>query len=136
MTAVIRSPREATACNVTPIRPSIYDEAYRGALSAGANWPLMLGYAQTLSQSPNWTHTNLAKHIRAAASLRLAGVTQADPIHRDRSDMVDSWREAALVAEVEETPAKVAMRFAPRWPEIVWWGAVLAVAMLAATEWL
>ena len=35
-----------------------------------------------------------------------------------------------------ETPADVARRFAHRWPEIVSWGAVLAVAMLSATGWL
>ena len=35
-----------------------------------------------------------------------------------------------------ETPADVARRFAHRWPEIVSWGALGAVAMLWATGWL
>lgn len=35
-----------------------------------------------------------------------------------------------------ETPADVARRFAHRWPEIVSWGAFLAVALLWATRWL
>ena len=42
--------------------------------------------------------------------------------------------EAAKAAA--ETPADVARRFAHRWPEIVSWGAVLAVALLWATGWL
>ncbi len=35
-----------------------------------------------------------------------------------------------------ETPADVARRFAHRWPEIVSWGAYVAVALLWATGWL
>ena len=35
-----------------------------------------------------------------------------------------------------ETPADVARRFARRWPEIVSWGAFVAVALLWATGWL
>ena len=35
-----------------------------------------------------------------------------------------------------ETPADVDRRFARRWPEIVSWGAFVAVAMLSATGWL
>ena len=35
-----------------------------------------------------------------------------------------------------ETPADVARRFAHRWPEIVSWGAFVAVALLWATGWL
>ena len=35
-----------------------------------------------------------------------------------------------------ETPAQVAARFAHRWPEIVSWGAFVAVAMLSAMGWL
>ena len=42
--------------------------------------------------------------------------------------------EAAKAAA--ETPADVARRFAHRWPEIVSWGAFVAVAMLSATGWL
>jgi len=35
-----------------------------------------------------------------------------------------------------ETPMDVARRFAHRWPEIVSWGAFVAVALLWATGWL
>ena len=42
--------------------------------------------------------------------------------------------EAAKAAA--ETPADVARRFAHRWPEIVSWGAFVAVALLWATGWL
>ena len=35
-----------------------------------------------------------------------------------------------------ETPADVARRFAHRWPEIVSWGAFVAVALLWATGWV
>ena len=42
--------------------------------------------------------------------------------------------EAAKAAA--ETPADVARRFAHRWPEIVAWGAFVAVALLWATGWL
>ena len=46
----------------------------------------------------------------------------------------DRAHEAAKAAA--ETPADVARRFAHRWPEIVSWGAFVAVAMLSATGWL
>ena len=46
----------------------------------------------------------------------------------------DRAHEAAKAAA--ETPADVARRFARRWPEIVSWGAFVAVAMLSATGWL
>jgi len=46
----------------------------------------------------------------------------------------DRAHEAAKAAA--ETPADVARRFAHRWPEIVSWGAFVAVAMLSATRWL
>ncbi len=46
----------------------------------------------------------------------------------------DRAHEAAKAAA--ETPADVARRFAHRWPEIVSWGAFVAVAMLWATGWL
>jgi hypothetical protein len=128
MTAIIRHPR-----NVTPIRSSIYDEAMRIALSAGDDWPRQLAAAQTLSQSPDWTHTRTARHIREAYSLHLANVVQADPIHRAKSDMVDRWKASALAAE---TPMDVARRFAHRWPEVLIWGALGALALLWATGWL
>ena len=46
----------------------------------------------------------------------------------------DRAHEAAKAAA--ETPADVARRFAHRWPEIVSWGAFVAVALLSATRWL
>ena len=46
----------------------------------------------------------------------------------------DRAHEAAKAAA--ETPADVARRFAHRWPEIVSWGAFVAVALLWATGWL
>ena len=46
----------------------------------------------------------------------------------------DRAHEAAKAAA--ETPADVARRFAHRWPEIVSWGAFVAVAMLSAMGWL
>ena len=128
MTAIIRHSR-----NVTPIRSSIYDEAMRIALSAGDDWPRQLAAAQTLSQSPDWTHTRTARHIREAYSLHLANVVQADPIHRAKSDMVDRWKASAIA---DDTPLRVAMRHRHRWPEIVSWGAFVAVALLWATGWL
>ena len=38
--------------------------------------------------------------------------------------------------DAAETSADVARRFAHRWPEIVSWGAFVAVALLWATGWL
>ena len=35
-----------------------------------------------------------------------------------------------------ETPADVALRFAHRWPEVLIWGALGALALLAGTGWL
>ena len=85
-------PREATGTRVIPMRRTIYTEARKIytearkiALSAGNDWPRLLGAAQTLSQSPDWTDAALARHIRDAYSLHLAGLLKpVDPAHRDR----------------------------------------------------
>ncbi len=116
MTAhILRFPREFTAAAVIPLRPTIYAEARKVALSAGSNWPRLLGAAQTLSHSPDWTDTRLARHIREAYSLHLAGLLKpVDPSHRDRSDLIDGWKEAALAAEAAEAPVKIAMRHRPQ----------------------
>lgn len=114
MGAVIRLPREFTARAIIPIRADLYDKAYRAALSAGADWPAMLGYAQTLSHSPLPAHTSLARHIRTSYSLHMAGLLKpVDPTHRDRSDLVDGWKEAANRAAAEETSVQIAMRYRP-----------------------
>lgn len=133
MTAhVIRFRREATAYNVTPIRADLYDKAYRAALDAGADWPAMLGYAQTLSHSPLPAHTSLARHIRTSYSLRLAGLLKpVDPTHRDRSDMIDEWKEAANRAAAEETSVQIAMRYRPEMVAVIA-GVLLAVLVAVA----
>ena len=41
-----------------------------------------------------------------------------------------------IIEDAAETSADVARRFAHRWPEILSWGAFVAVAMLSATRWL
>lgn len=87
-----------------------FDAAKKGLLSAGNDWPAMLGYAQTLSESPRWTDTELARHTRQAHALHLRNVA--------------------------ETPADVARSFAHRWPEVLIWGALGALALLAGTGWL
>ena len=111
MTLPLRHHRDATAYNVTPIRADLYDKAYRAALDAGADWPAMLGYAQTLSHSPLPAHTRLASHIRMSYSQHLAGLLNpVNPTHRDRSDRVDQWKAEAIRCEDEETPLRVAMR--------------------------
>lgn len=137
-------PREATGTRVIPMRRTIYTEARtiytearKIALSAGNDWPRLLGAAQTLSQSPDWTDAALARHIRDAYSLHLAGLLKpVDPAHRDRSDMVDRWREGALRAEAEETSLKVAMRYVDRWPEVLLYAAGWASVMLLLSGWL
>lgn len=136
MGAVIRIPAVGRARVVTPIRADLYDRAYRAALDARDDWPAMLGYAETLSHSPLPAHTSLARHIRTAYSLHIARVVQADPSHRDRSDLVDRWKEAALAAEAEETPLRIAMQHRDQWPQIVGWGVVGAVVLLVGTGWL
>lgn len=111
MNTALCFPRNATAYNVVPIRRDLYDTAYRAALDAGADWPRMLGYAETLAHSPLPAHTSLARHIRTAYSMHMADILkQVNPAHRDRSDMIDVWRESALRAEAEEIPVKIAMR--------------------------
>jgi len=87
-----------------------YDAARKGLLSAGNDWPAMLGYAQTLSESPRWTDTELARHTRQAHALHLRNVA--------------------------ETPADVARSFAHRWPEVLIGGAFGAVVLLAVTGWI
>lgn len=64
---------------VRPIRATVYDEAMRGALSAGLNWPVKLRHAQVLSSSDNPTHRTLAEHVRTSASLHEAGLMVAVP---------------------------------------------------------
>ena len=64
---------------VRPIRATVYDEAMRGALSAGLNWPVKLRHAQVLSSSDNPTHRTLAEHVRTSASLHEAGLLVAVP---------------------------------------------------------
>ena len=127
-------PREATALRFTSRRGDLYDKAYRAALDAKGDWPAMLGYAETLSHSPLPAHTSLARHLRTSYSLQLAGLLKpVDPAHRDRSDMVDRWKASALV---DDTPLRVAMRHRHRWPEVLIWGALGALALLWATGWL
>ncbi len=53
-----------------------FDAAKKGLLSAGNDWPAMLGYAQTLSESPRWTDTELARHTRQAHALHLRNVAE------------------------------------------------------------
>jgi hypothetical protein len=91
-----------------------FDAAKKGLLSAGNDWPAMLGYAQTLSESPRWTDTELARHTRQAHALHLRN-------------------EAQLAAE---TPADVARSFAHRWQEVLIGGAFGAVVLLAVTGWI
>ena len=88
-----------------------YDAAKRGLLSAGNDWPRMLGYAETLASSPRPTDTELAQRTRAAYSRHL--------------------RDAA-----QETSARIALRHLPRWPALLagavaftgfWWGVVALV---------
>jgi hypothetical protein len=116
MGTVIRLPlpREFTARAIIPIRADLYDRAYRTALDAGADWPAMLGYAQTLSHSPLPAHTSLARHIRTSYSLHMADLLKpVDPARRDRADMIGEWKEAANRAAVEETSVQIAMRHRP-----------------------
>ena len=112
MTAAFRHPREAS---VVPMRATIFKDARKVALSAGNDWPRLLGAAQTLSTSPDWTDTGLARHIREAYSLHMADLLKpVDPTHRDRSDRVDAWKEAAVRCEEEETPLRIAMQHRPQ----------------------
>jgi hypothetical protein len=128
--ALHRFPREATAYNVTPIRPTMYDEAYAELLSAGADWPTMLRCAETLSHSRCPAHRSLSKHTFTSHSLRLEELLKpVDPRHRDRSDLIDGWKEAALAAEAAEAPVKDAMRYRP---ELLALGAGVALAVVAA----
>lgn len=114
MTALVTFPREMTAARVLPLRGTIYAEARKVALSAANDWPRLLGAADTLSHSQDWTDMQLARHIRTAYSMHLAGMLHpVNPAHRDRSDRVDQWKAEAIRCEEEETPLRVAMRHRP-----------------------
>jgi hypothetical protein len=106
------------------------------ALSAGLDWPRKLGAAQTLSQSVDPTDTALARHVFTAYSLDLQDMLKpVDPTHRDRSDRVDQWKEAAIRCEEEETPLRIAMQHRSRLLAVMtgWLvAALVAVAMGAA----
>lgn len=93
----------------------------------------------------------------ARKALRLAEY-QSDAVLRDACAVLQAWGDATDYLQADamiltlnrkeweraheaakaaaETPADVARRFAHRWPEIVAWGAFVAVAMLSATRWL
>lgn len=117
---------------VTAIRPDVYDLAMRVALSADDDWGRKLAAARTLADSPEWRHQNLARHIREAHALHLVGLLRpVDPVHRDRADLRDMWREAAM-----ETPADVMRAHSDRWPEIMLYADIGATILLAVTGWL
>jgi hypothetical protein len=126
---VINFPRAATWHRFATPQGSIYDQAYE-AVKTATDWPTRLGYAETLAQSPDWTHASLARHIRTAYSLHLAGLLHpVDPTHRDRSDRVDAWREATKLAEEEDTSARIAMRHSR--PLLAWLTGVLCACLAA-----
>ena len=121
--------------HIRPLHGDTYAKARRVAMSAKDDWPRLLGAAQTLSQSPDHTDLGLARHIREAYSLHLAGLLKpVDPAHRDRSDLIGQWKEAAL-QPVEETPRDVLMKFRARLPEIILWGIGGAAVLLIAMGW-
>jgi hypothetical protein len=121
---------------ITPIRANVYDLAYREALSAGGDWGKMLACARTLANSRNTAHMSLANHIVMSHALHEAGLLHPrDPAARDKSDMIDEWKEAAMAPQ-DETPADVIVRHAHLWPEILLWAVMIATALLVATGWL
>ena len=111
---------------VRPIRATVYDEAMRGALSAGLNWPVKLRHAQVLSSSDNPTHRTLAEHVRTSASLHEAGLLVAVPPPK---------RDLLPKIAAPETPRDVAKRHADRWPQIVAGGVVGALVLLQLSGW-
>lgn len=136
MTAtVLNFPRAATWHRVATAQGSTYDRAYE-AVKTAPDWPTRLGHAETLAQSPDWTHQSLARHIRTAYSLHLQGLLHpVDPAHRDKSDRMDAWREATMIAEEEDKSARIAMRHLKRWPEIILGAGFWAAIMLALSGW-
>lgn len=80
------------------IADDIYDQQVRIALSETSDWNAQLRAAQILAGSPDWTHANLARHLREAHALHMHGLLRAniDPQgRRARSDMVDGWKAQA-----------------------------------------
>lgn len=92
---VVAFPRAATWRTVATTPDSIYDRAYEKVKDA-PDWLSRLGYAETLSKSPDWTHRATARHIFKAYSLHL----------RDQAEK-EAQREA------EEASVKDAMRHRP-----------------------
>jgi len=131
MTAPFRHPRA-----VIPMRATIYEEARKIALSAENDWPRLLGAAQTLSQSPDWTDTSLARHIRTAHSLHLAGLLKPiDPKHHERGVLIDKWRAQAIANAQDDTALDVLRTHRDRWPEILIGAAFVAVVILKIAGW-
>ncbi len=64
--------------------------------------------------------------------LSIYGTDHERQVARDKIAQMETWAAKAAA----ETSADVAWRFAHRWPEILSWGAFVAVAMLSATGWL
>lgn len=96
MTAqLIDFPRAATWRTVATTPGSIYDRAYEKVKSA-PDWLSRLGYAETLSHSPDWTHKAMSRQIFRAYSLHL----------RDQAEK-EAQRQA------KETSVKDAIRHRP-----------------------
>jgi len=98
--------------NISPYRGDCYAQSRRVVFSAENDWPRILGAAQTLSTSPDWTDTQIARRVREAYSLHLQG------------------KLAVMARQNDETSARIAMRHLRRWPEIalgavcfvgIWW---------------
>jgi hypothetical protein len=125
-----------TVHSVIPLHQDTMHRARKIALSAGLDWPRKLGAAQTLSQSADPTDTALARHVFTAYSLDLQDMLKpVDPSHRDRSDRVDQWKEAAIRCEEEETSARIVFRHKDRWPTILLGGGFWAAIMLVLSGW-
>ncbi len=119
------------SASVSAIRPDIYTAARRKALAAEDNWPVMLGCAQTLAESPNPGDTAFARRIREAYSADLRRMIE-DQAKAERP----RGKSTKISFAADETGLSIALRFRSRWVEIIAYAALIAGGMLYMTGWL
>lgn len=68
------------------------------------------------------------------ADQHIFAINRREKIARNRAAF--AAQQAALAAEADETPIRIAMQHRRQWPQIVGWGVVGAVVLLGGTGWL
>ena len=125
--------------NRLPLDPTVFDRlnAHQRNANIAAERADWVRIARQVLRSPKY-YTD--QELRDACATLQAWGDGSDYLTADAMIFTLNRRERqrahGAAKAAAETPADVARRFARRWPELVSWGAFVAVAMLSATGWL